>query len=113
MGFEELKTRLHWFVEEKANLEDAEIAVRGVHSNVNAIQFNVAANTDLAAVKAAYDDARSAILDEMNVSLDAGGDLLYSLSGAIAQTGRNYLEMESANTTYAGAIAILIATSGL
>ena len=60
MGFEELKTRLQWFVEEKENLHDAEIAVRGVHANVNAIQFNVAANT-----------------------------------------------------TYAGAIAILIATSGL
>ena len=113
MGFEELKTRLEWFVEEKGNLEDAETAVRGVHSSTSAIQFNVAADTNLAAVKAAYDDARNAVLDDMDVSLDAGGDLLYSLAGAISQTGRNYLEMESANTEYAAQISILIATPGL
>lgn len=113
MSFEELRTRLEWFVEEKGNLEDAETAVRGVHSDVNVIQFNVSASTDLAEIKSAYDDLRSAILDEMKVSLDAGGDLLDSFSGAIAQTGRNYLEMESANTEYAGAIALLIFTSGL
>ncbi|RMB61831.1 hypothetical protein [Tessaracoccus antarcticus] len=113
MSFEELVTRLDWFVEEKGNLEDAETAVRGVQSDVNAISFNLAANSNLSAVKAAYDDARAAILDEMDVSLDAGGDLLYSLSGAIAQTGRNYLEMESANTEYATTISILIANSGL
>ena len=49
---------LEWFVEEKGNLEDAETAVRGVHSSTSAIQFNVAADTNLAAVNATYDDAR-------------------------------------------------------
>lgn len=113
MSFEELRTRLDWFVEEKGNLLEAESSVRAVHSDVEGISFSVTGNTDLAEVKAAYDALRTVILDEPGVSLDAGGDLLHSLSGAIADTGRNYLEMESANTEYARAISILIVALGL
>lgn len=113
MSFEELRTRLGWFVQEKGKLEDAESAVRGVRSDTEAIQFNLPADTALGEVKTAYDDLRSALLDEMNVSLDAGGDLLDSLESAISQTGRNYLQMEAQNTEYAAQIAFLIETSGL
>lgn len=113
MSFQELKTRLEWFVEEKGKLEDAETEVRDVRSDTEAIQFNIPADTLLGEVKTSYDDLRSALLDEMNVSLDAGGDLLDSLESAISETGRNYLQMEAQNTEYAAQISILIATSGL
>lgn len=113
MGFEELRTQLHWFAEEKGKLEDAETAVRGVCTDTESIQFNVAADTNLAEVKSAYDDVRSAVLDESKVSLDAGGDLLDSLADAIGATGSNYLVMESQNTAYAAQILAMIEQEGL
>lgn len=113
MGFEELRTKLYWFAQEKGNLEDAEEAVRSVHSDTEAIAFNVGSNTNLVDVKAAYDDLRSAVLDEPKVSLDAGGDLLDSLADAIGATGSNYLVMESQNTAYAAQILALIEQEGL
>lgn len=113
MGFEELRTKLYWFAEEKGKLEDAEGAVRTVHGDTEAISFDVGSNTNLADVKTAYDDLRSALLDESKVSLDAGGDLLDSLADAIGATGSNYLVMESQNTAYAAQILAMIEQEGL
>lgn len=113
MGFEELRTRLYWFSQEKGKLEDAENAVLAVRTNTENIQFNVAANTNLGEVKSAYDDLRSAVIDEQHVSLGAGGELLDSLADAIGSTGSNYLMMEAENTAYAAVIAALIEQEGL
>ena len=113
MGFEELRTKLEWFAEEKGRLENAEDAVRTVRSHTENIQFNVPADTNLAEVKAAYDDVRLAVLDDANVSLGAGCNLLDSLATAIGLTGKNYLTMESQNTDYASLIQLLIHQKGL
>lgn len=113
MSYEELKTKLDWFVKEKGQLEDAEDDMRAVHTLVENNSFTAPGDGFLLGIKAALDDARSAILDEADVSLDAGGDLLESLAEAIRLTGRNYLTMESENTNYAQQIQFDIAAGGL
>lgn len=113
MSYKELKTKLDWFVKEKGQLEDAEDDMRAVHTLVGHTTFMPPGDGSLLGVKAALDDARSAILDEANVSLDAGADLLEALAEAIRLTGRNYVTMESKNTDYAQQIQFDIAAGGL